>query len=40
MAATGQRGQEFAGGSGLPLHNPGDVGSDLLINLARGLLVG
>ena len=38
MAAAGQRGQQLPGRGSLPLHDTGNIGSDVVINLARGLV--
>src|ERR1017187_10833228 len=38
VAAAGKRGQQLARRGRLTLHNPGDVGRNLLVNRARGLM--
>ena len=40
MAAAGQCGQQLPGRGSLPLHDTGNIGSDVVINLARGLVRG
>ena len=40
VAAAGKGGQQLARRGGLPLHDPGNIGRDPLVNLARRLVVG